>query len=111
MAKYVISAIDSPIGETVGSAYEYDPENAIIQWCRYSEKYPTCASIQPESKDAGTSLLKWAKLNFEKVEVYMREHKCPYRIDWMKEQIESQVRNGKNSMQWEYDQLFPFCMG
>ena len=109
--KYVISAFSSPFGDDVGSAHEADPENAIIQWFRYSEKYPTCVTIQPETPADGMALLKWVNLNFEKLEVWAKEHKCPYRTDWLKEQVESQIKKGKCSMQWNYDQLFPFCMG
>lgn len=109
--KYCISAISNPFGEPVTDEYEYDPENAIIKWCRYQEKYPTCVSIQPETNEDGIALLKWADLNFEKVEVYMKEHKCPYKTGWIREQVKSQIAKGKSSMQWEYDQLFPFCMG
>jgi len=110
--RYVISAISSPFGEAAGNdAVEHDPENAIIQWFRYSEKYPTCASLQPQTKEDGLALLKWAKHNFNKLEVWAKEHKCPYKTGWLKEQIEKQVEDNKCSMQWEYDELFPFSMG
>ena len=110
--KFIISAISGPFGEPVcGDIYEYDPKNAIIQWFSLTEKYPTCVSIQPETIEDGKSLLKWADKNFEKLDVWAKEHKCPYKTDWLKEQINMQVNNNKCSMQWEYDQIFPFCMG
>ncbi len=110
--KYIITAA-TPYGEPCGvtNEPEYDPENAVIKWCRYSEKYPTCASIQPATEEDGMALLKWTERNFERIEVYMEQHKCPYKPDWIKEQVSLQVKKGKTSMQWEYDQLFPFCMG
>ncbi len=112
MAKYLILATHSPFGEPVDpGTYEYDPQNALIQWFRYSEKYPTCTSLHPETKEDGIALLKWAKLNFEKLEIWAKEHKCPYKTEWLKEQIVSQIYNNKCSMQWGYDELFPFCMG
>ena len=110
--KYIVSAV-SPYGEPLelSDEPEYDPENAIIKWCRFSEKYPTCVSIQPETKEDGMKLLRWAEENFDKVEVYLRKHKCPYKVDWMKEEIASQVQTNTVSMQWNYDQLYPFCAG
>ena len=110
--KYIVSAV-SPYGEPLklSDEPEYDPENAIIKWCLYSKKYPTCVSIQPETKEDGMKLLKWANEHFDKVEVYLREHKCPYKVDWMKEEIASQVQKNEGSMQWDFDQLYPFCAG
>ncbi len=109
--KFIISAVTGSFGELVRSVNEKDPEQAILRWCEFSEKYPTCVSIQPETKEDGLNLLKWAKLNFEKVETYLNRYRCPYRTDWLKTQIFCQVNNNKTSMQWEYDQLFPFCVG
>ncbi len=110
--EYIISAITSPFGESVDSGtHECDPQKAIIQWFRYSERYPTYASIQPRTREDGIALLRWARDNFEKLETWAKEHKCPYRIEWLREQIESQAEAGECSMQWEYDELFPFCMG
>ena len=110
--KFIISATNGPFGEPVGDdKYEYDCENAIIQWFRLSEKYPTCVSIQPANEKDGLALLKWADMNFEKLEVWAKEHKCPYRIDWLKLEIQKQTNNNKCSMQWEYDEVSPFCMG
>lgn len=112
MARYVISALNLPFCEPErADAHENDPENAIIQWFRCGEKNPTCASIQAQTKEDGMKLLKWADLNFEKLEVWAKEHKCPYKTDWLKEQISSQVKNKTCSMQWEYDEVFPFCVG
>ena len=110
--KYIVSAV-SQYGEPLElpNEPEYAPENAIIKWCMYSKKYPTCVSIQPETKEDGMKLLKWANEHFDKVEVYLREHKCPYKVDWMKEEIASQVQKSEVSMQWYYDQLYPFCAG
>lgn len=91
--------------------YEHDPQNAVIQWFRLSEKEPTFVSIQPQTKEDGIALLKWAADNIDKLEVWAKEHRCPYKTEWLKEQILSQAAEGKCSMQWEYDQLYPFCMG
>ncbi len=111
-SKYFVSAITEPFGEPVDAGIrENDPEQAFIAWCSYSEKYPTCASIQPHTKEDGIECLKWVSLNFDKAEAYMDKYKCPYKKDWIKEQIESQIRGGRCSMQWEYDELFPFCVG
>ncbi len=110
--KYAISAICSPFGEPTGETiYEDKPEMAVLRWCELSEKYPTCTSLQPQTKEDGMDLLKWVKLNFEKVATYMSLHKCPYKTEWVKEQVESQLSKGKCSMQWERDELYPFCMG
>ena len=110
--KYVISAITSPFGEpTGGDIVEHDPENAIIAWCRLGEKNPTCTSLQPESEKAGMELIRWAYKNFDKIEIWTRQHKCPYKSEWMKARIESQLKNEKTSMQWPYDEIVPFCMG
>ena len=103
--KYVISGMCSAY------ACEYDPQNAVIQWFRLSQEEPTCVCIQPKTEEDGMALLKWAEENFDKLEVWAKEHKCPYRIEWLEEEISSQVRKGTCSMQWEYDQLYPFCMG
>ena len=111
--KYVVSAIDSPFGDTVemSDKPETSPEGAILKWCKLSKKYPTCVTIQPETEEDGMELLKWANMHSDKLEAYMVQHKNPYKFDWIKEQITSQVARGKTSMQWNYDQLFPFCMG
>ena len=109
--RYIVSATDPFDGPLACDKVEYDPENAIIAWCAMGEKYPTCASIQADTEEAAFKLLTWAKTNFERVEVYMTEHKCPYKTEWIKEMVEAQAENGKSSMQWKYDQVFPFCMG
>lgn len=110
--EYKISAITSPFGEPVDyGKTEHDPERAILRWLEYSKKYPTCASIQPQNKEDGLALLKWAKLNFDKLEAYFLKYKCPYKTDWMRDQIDSQVNNNKVDMQWEWDELFPFSIG
>ena len=109
--KYIVSAMN-PFGEPCRpTESEHDPENAIIKWCIYSEKYPMCASIQPETKEDGMALLQWANANFDKVELYLKEHKSPYKTDWLKDEISLQIKNNKVSMQWNFDQLYPFCMG
>ena len=109
--EYRISAITDPFGEFAGSAEETNPEQAILRWCEYSEKYPTCVCIQPKTNEDGIKLLKWAEDNFDKVSTYLEKYNAPYKISWMKDMISAQLKNGKCSMQWEYDQLFPFCMG
>ena len=109
--EYIVSAF-TIFGESVGYSDkpENNPERAIIKWCMYSEKYPTCVSIQPKTNEDGMILLIWANQNFEKIEHYMDLYKCPYKTEWLREQIDEQIKKGKTSMMWEYDQLFPFCM-
>ena len=110
--KYLISATISPYGEQApGRVYKHDPEKAIKEWCRVSEKYPTCASIQPETKEDGQALLKWALNNFDTVKTYMREYKVPYKPEWIEKQLRRYVEANRNSMMWSYDEIFPFCMG
>ena len=110
--EYIVSAT-SPYGEPLGLADESarDPEDAVIKWCLLSEKYPTCVSICPACEEDGMALLRWAEDNFGRVEAYMEEHHSPYLPGWIKDQVSAQVKKGKTSMQWEHDQLFPFCMG
>lgn len=108
--KYLISASNGPFGETVGSVYKMDPQDAILQWMRYSEKYPTCVSIQPHTPEDGRSLLQWASDNFAQLDVWAKEYHCPYDKEWLHNEIQAQL-SGKISMQWEYDQLHPFCEG
>ena len=107
---YLVSVV-MPFGGIVKEAYEKDPEKAILRWCRYSRKYPTCVSIQPEAQEGGKILLRWASDNIEKVREYLTENKSPYRIDWMIEEIQQQARDGRTSMQWDGDQLHPFSVG
>ena len=83
---YLVSVV-MPFGGIVKEAYEKDPEKAILRWCRYSSKYPTRVSIQPEAQEGGQILLRWASDNIEKVREYLTENKSPYRIDWMIEEI------------------------
>ncbi len=85
---YLISATISPYGEEAPDhGYETDPENAIMKWRKFSEKYPTCASIQAKTEEDG--ILRWALDNFDKVEGYMRKHKVPYKPEWIKKQVKS----------------------
>lgn len=109
--RYMISANAGPFGETVRLVYETDPEKAVFRWFRYSGQYPMCASIQPKTTDDGLELLQWAGNNAEKLEEWGKKYHCPYRTDWLKEQIEHQVLDNEVSMQWDYDQLYPFCVG
>jgi len=110
--KYLISATISPYGEQApGRVYKHDPGKAIKEWCRVSENYPTCASIQPETKEDGQVLLRWALNNFDTVKKYMREYKVPYKPEWIEKQIRRYVESNRNSMMWSYDEIFPFCMG
>ncbi len=109
---FSVSAITDPFGELVATPKDYnDPEQAILNWCKLSKKYPTCVSIQPQTKEDAKALLIWANENFDKVRAYMNKYKCPYRTDWMQKEIHYQVINDNISMRWEYDQLYPFCMG
>ena len=106
--KYTITSITGPFGEEAEpDAGEMDPQNAIIQWCRRQKEKPTCGAIMPKTIEDGTKLLEWARDNFDKIEVWMIEHKVPYKKEWLKEQIETTT----NGMQWDGDQIFPFCMG
>ncbi len=108
---YMVSAITDPFGEIAGTTTEYTPEHAVLSWFRYSEKYPTCVAICPATKDDGFALLQWAEKNSSRIARLAEDHKCPYRSSWLIEQISSQVEKGECGMSWEYDQLFPFCMG
>lgn len=89
---------------------EKSPEAAILRWCEYSKKYPTCVSIQPSTRNAGLVLLKWASENIEKVRAYLTENNSPYRIEWMLKEILKQAGAGKTSMQRDGDQLHPFSI-
>ena len=110
--KYIVSATTSPFGEQATSAFHTDdPEKAILEWCKLNKKYPTCVSLQAKTTEDGKALLKWANIHSEKVEAYMISNRCPYKTDWMLNNINLQVNNDKCSMQWEYDELFPFCQG
>ncbi len=114
---YLISVTAMPFSEMESGAmqdkdaHEKSPEKAILRWCRYSSQYPTCVSIQPKTREDGLHLLKWASENIEKVRRYLTENKTPYRIDWMIAEILRQAESGKTSMQWDGDQLHPFCIG
>lgn len=109
--KYLISATISPLGELAEDAFEDDPKNALIKWFQYSEKYPTCVALQPETKEDGLALLEWAHHNPDQLDIWAKEYRCPYKVEWLKEEVADYVHRGKCSMQWNYDQLFPFCMG
>ena len=110
--RYIISAVTSPFGEPVGDNVTCrDPKTAIEEWCKLGEKYPSCTSLQPETFDDGMVLLKWALNNFAEVEQLLTKYRCPYKPSWMKERIEAQIKNKKTSMQWNYDEIVPFCMG
>lgn len=109
--KYMILATAVPMGENTGLVYEDEPQKALMTWFRYSQKYPTCVAIQPETKEDGLALLEWAHHNPDQLDIWAKEYRCPYKIEWLKEQIAEQFKEKRCSMQWNYDQLFPFCMG
>ena len=112
MARYVISAISSPMGEEVGGEFiEKHPENAILEWCKLGQKYPTYTSLQANSEQSAFALLVWAQANFDKLESWFEEFECPYKPEWMRGVIDFYVSKGKSSMQWNYDEISPFCMG
>lgn len=90
---------------------EYDPHNAIIGWCLMQETSPMGVSIQADSEESAYALLVWARENFDLLRTYMREHKCPYKPEYMKEVIEKYVKRKNSSMQWAYDQVSPFDIG
>ena len=109
--KYVVTAITNPFGESASNIKCDNPEAAILEWCKQNEIYRTCVSINPATEDDGRALLKWAVANSDKLEAYMKQYHNPYKFEWLIDQVRTQVINNKVSMQWEYDQLFPFCMG
>ncbi len=110
--EYIVTAVTGPFGELAKNPETvHSPELAITKWCKLQYGYPTCVAIQPATKEDGMELLKWADANFDKIKKLMEENKCPYKTSYMKEQIKEQVDKNKCSMQWEYDQIFPFCMG
>lgn len=110
--KYMVSAITGPFGEPATMPYKSNnPEEAILKWCKLQKDYPTCVSLQAATMEDGLELLKWAQMNFNTVRTYMKDNKCPYKTDWIKDHIDRYVHRRKCSIQWEYDQLFPFSMG
>lgn len=109
--EFIISAT-SPCGEELGSnVREQDPEKAILAWCRIGQEYPTCASIQADSEKSAFSLLKWADKNADKVRAYLDRYKSPYKPDYILDSVSGYVRNGKSSIQWDYDIVSPFSFG
>ena len=108
---FIVSTSHGPFGEPGPSKKFTDNEKAVLQWFKWQGKYRTCVDIQPETKEDGMNLLKWAQLNMDKVIAWCAEYKCPYKADWLSEQVNKQVNNNRCSMQWEYDSLFPFCEG
>lgn len=112
MSRYIVSAVTSPFGEPVDYGFRTDdPEKAIEKWFIYNKDYPTCVDIQAKTDEDGRNLLKWADLNLEKLEVMMKDNKCPYKTDWLKEQISARAKSDRKTIQWEYDSVYPFCMG
>ena len=110
--KFRISAITSPFGEPVDNGKTTsNPEEAIKQWFVYSKKYPTCASICPETNTDGLELLKWAESNFGKIKTWAEKYRCPYKLNWLQEQITKQITKGDKLIQWEFDEIYPFSMG
>ena len=112
MAQYMITGTRTPFGEPAMPVIrEEEPEQTLYQWFVWGAKYPTCVSLQPQTPQDGMLLLTWANANWSKVEQWAQVHKCPYRLDWLHEQVAKAVSRGACSMQWEWDELFPFCMG
>lgn len=112
MVTYIISATDEPFGEIMEhETYTSAPADAVKRWFKCSEKYPTCTSLQPATEEAGMEILTWASQNMDQLEEWSKAYKCPYKITWMKEEIEKAAVKNKSGMQWEYDELFPFCKG
>ena len=110
--RYIISVTEPGGYETAEApVVEHDPQNAIIAWFRLGERYPTCVAIQADSEGSAFELLKWAGANRDKMEVWMKEHRCPYRSIFLFDSISSYIKQGRSSMQWEYDQVSPFSFG
>ena len=109
--KYIISGDAGGYYAEDPDVTEYDPRNAAIAWCRMGEKHRTCASVMADTEEAAYALITWAYENFDELRVYMEEHKCPYKPEWMYKVIESQVEKGHSSLQWEFDQVEPFSFG
>ena len=112
MTKYIVSAITLPFGEPVGDdLYTDNPEEAVKRWFELQAQYPTCVNIQASNNKTAKELLTWADTNSDRIDALWRDtEKFPYKLHWLKNAVKRMLAKD-SPLQWEYDMLYPFCMG
>ena len=110
--KYLVSAINDPISfEPIGQPRELDtPKTALEEWFKLNKKHPTCTSLQPQTNDDAREVLIWASKNRDIIKSWTTRYNCHYKIDYLLKFIDDGL-NKEKLISWEYDELFPFCMG
>ena len=108
--KFIVSAT-TKAGEPAASFTFANPDQAVHKWFELGKDYPMSVSIQPNTLASGLAIVIWAGDHFEKLDEWAEKYHCPYKMDWLKYQIADQILKKKVSMQWEYDQISPFCEG
>ena len=87
------------------------PENAIENWFKLNQKYPTCVAIMAMNEESGMAVYKYAYENQDIIKSLASKYKSPYKIDYILKLINKKYKNGRTGITTFPDQLDPFCFG
>lgn len=110
--KYLVSSINNPFDfEPIGQPRELGtPKTALEEWFKLNKKHPTCTSLRPQTNEDAREVLKWASNNKDEIKAWATRYDCHYKIEYLLKSIDDGL-NKEKLISWEYDELFPFCMG
>lgn len=81
----------------------------IKKWFEQEKAHALCANIQAATREDALMLLTWA---FENIEYVKKQYPgCHYRWNYICDGIEKEISEKCKNFQWEWDSVFPFCMG
>lgn len=108
MEKYCVT-VAGPFEEEVYPFNSNDPKEIIKKWFEQEKAHALCTNIQAATREDALMLLTWA---FENIEYVKKQYPgCHYRWNYICDGIEKEISEKCKSFQWEWDSVFPFCMG
>lgn len=108
MEKYCVT-VAGPFEEEVYRFNSSDPKKIIKKWFEQEKAHALCANIQAATREDALMLLTWA---FENIEYVKKQYPgCHYRWNYICDGIEKEISEKCKNFQWEWDSVFPFCMG
>lgn len=107
---YSVGSVE-PFGEPKFSDIPVDnAADAIKLWFKMGKKYPSCVSIFAKDNSLAQELLEWVVDNYDKFSNMYNTYNTPYKFDYLYNFCINH-KDDTNLLQWDGDQVPPFCAG
>ena len=87
-----------------------DPKEALMTWINNARRFYTTITILAKTRAAELELMQTFKKNEIEFISRMHENGVPYKMNYITDGVNSNLE-GRSKIQWEGDQVFPFCYG